>query len=184
MAWVRGAWADALALGWGAAEGSLFFIVPDVLLTLTAAFDPRRSLRQLVLAIAGSVIAGLALFAWADARPDRAMDVVARVPFVRAEMFQRVEADFAGHGVWGLCRGPGSGIPYKVYAVAAPRYTGALPFALVSIPARAERLLITWMQFAATGWALRRWSRRSGRWLLGVHGVYWVLVYAWYWSRP
>jgi hypothetical protein len=180
--WLGGPWADAVAVAWGFAEATLFFIVPDVLLTLSAGVTPRRSVRHLGLAIAGAVAGGLVMFCWSAQDAARARRAVESVPYVRPWMFERVEGNLSQSGAWGVCRGPLSGIPYKVYAVEAPRHAGALAFAAVSIPARAERLGLTWAQFLAAGWAARRWSGRPVRWVVGVHAAYWVAVYAWYWS--
>jgi hypothetical protein len=180
--WVRSAWCDAAAVAWGAAEGSLFFVVPDILITLSAGVSPRRGLRHLAFVIVGSFLAGIAMFLWGARAPEDARRMVESVPFVQPSMFERVERDFEKAGVWALCLGPTSGIPYKVYAVTAPRYTSLGAFAAVSIPARAERLLITWAQFAVLGWLLRKFTKNPMRWLVVLHAVYWFVVYALYWG--
>lgn len=174
---------DAIAFAWGVAEATLFFVVPDLITTLSAGTRWRRSLRHVGLVIAGSLLGGLTMFAWASTSPNAARDAVADVPFVNAQMFERVARDLDDHGAWGLCMGPTSGTPYKVYAVLSPGRVSPTLFTLVSVPARAERLALTWVQFAVLGWALRRWSKHPTRWLLGIHAAYWLAVYAFYWSR-
>jgi len=170
-----------IAAAWGFAEATLFFIIPDLVLTLAAAFSVRRSLLHVVSAIIGGVLGGLVMFGWASKSPQEANRTVASVPLVRMEMFERVESHFERAGVWGLCLGPTSGIPYKVYAVRAPAHAKALHFGLVSIPARAERLFITWAQFALLGVVVRRlWPRRADLVLACVFVVYWLVAYGLY----
>lgn len=180
---VRSATTDWFAFAWGFAEGTLFFLVPDMLLTLTAAHSPLRSLRHMLFVIAGSLVAGLCLFMCASKWPGGSIEVVDRVPFVPHSMFDRVEGDYTNHGATALLRGPTSGIPYKVYAVLAPSRVDFGSFMLLSVPARAERLLITWAQFALFGWLIRKYSKQPIRWIIGLWCVYWTAVYALYWSR-
>jgi len=169
------------AFVWGVAEGSFFFIVPDILITLAAIFSPRRSLIHLAAVVTGSLIAGSSMYAWAASQPANARAVVARVPFVKASMFDTVASDLKRDGAWGLCRGPMSGIPYKVYAVEAPAYVPFGEFLVISVPARLERLLVTWVLFATAG-TLIELRKVSRRWLIAGHAIYWTAVYAYYWK--
>ncbi len=173
---------DALAIAWGIAEGLVFFLVPDMFFSLTASRSPRRGLRHLGLVIIGSLIAGLILHSWATRDAEAARTLVNAVPFVSQGMLTRVEADYQRLGSLAPLAGPLSGIPYKVYAVVGARHTPLLPFLLISVPARAERLLITWAQFALLGLLLRRWTRRPELWSAIMYVAYWLVVYTLYWS--
>jgi len=168
-------------VAWGFAEGSLFFVVPDVLITLSAAFSLRRGLRHLGLAVAGALVAGALMFSWSARAPDHAARAVAAVPAVTTHMFEQVEQDFERSPAWAPCLGPTSGIPYKVYAVAAPKHTSLTQFLIASVPARIERLALTWVQFVAIAWCVRRWTKHPVRWIYGIHAVYWVAMYTYYW---
>ena len=170
-----GLWAAAL---WGFAEGTVFFLVPDIFLTATALFSVRRSLNQMAAALAGSLAAGALLYGFAVYGPAPAGSLVRSVPFVRETMFDKVDQDFRTSGVWALCKGPMSGVPYKVYAVKAPPYASWWPFLLVSIPARLERFVITWALFSLIGVFLRNRVAAA----LGFHILYWIGIYAYYWS--
>jgi len=172
----------AVAFVWGAAEGSLFFLVPDIVITLAALFSARQSLRHLVAVTAGSVFAGLVMYQWAERDPAAARAVVGRVPFVSPAMFEAVARDMEAYGGWGLCKGPMSGIPYKVYAVEAPPRVGLGTFLAASVPARLERLLLSWGLFAAAGLLAPPRGLRSRRRLLEAYAAYWVAVYAFYWG--
>ena len=173
---------DAFAIAWGLAEGLIFFLVPDMFFSLTASRSPLRGLRHVGLVILGSLIAGLVLHTWATRDAAGARGVVIAVPFIDQAMFTRVEADYQRLGAMAPLAGPLSGVPYKVYAVVGAGHTPLLPFLLISVPARAERLLITWAQFAVLGLLLRRWTRRPELWSAVAYAAYWLLVYTWYWS--
>src|SRR5438477_284572 len=67
LPWLLGIPGMALALVWGFAEGSFFFIVPDVVISLTALFSIKRSLQQMGLVVIGSLLAGILLFQWSQA---------------------------------------------------------------------------------------------------------------------
>lgn len=171
-----------LGLLWGFAEGTLFFIIPDLVITFAALFSFKQSLKQLGVVLAGSLLGGWILFSLAARDYPVARKAVAGVPFVTQRMFQATRSDYETSGVWALCKGPLSGIPYKVYAVEAPGHASLLPFLLVSIPGRLERLAITWVLFAGVGLALRKRIARRPGWAVLGYGLYWIAVYAYYWS--
>ncbi|HXE76297.1 MAG TPA: hypothetical protein VNN18_11790 [Candidatus Xenobia bacterium] len=180
-----------LAFVWGLAEGTLFFVVPDVLITLTAMFRPRRALLQAGAATAGAVLAGALMYGWASASPDSARAAVDAVPFVEGNVLIVASLDFSYDGPKAVLYGPLRGIPYKVYAVTAPGYLGLTEFLLLTIPARLWRFLLTGLAFALlgqllkTGWLpflgeLRPYE--SPREIAIVHAVLWALFYALYWG--
>lgn len=169
----------ALAFLWGFAEGTLFFILPDVPLSFVALFRPRRALLHMAAMVAGAVLAGAVMFTW-SARGLSARAVVARVPAVTPSMFERAERDLGQHGVWGASLGPVRGIPYKVYAVEAPAHSTLWPFLLATIPARLWRFVLVWLGFAATGALLRKLDRASLA--PGLHAVFWIVTYVIYWT--
>src|SRR5215813_1219045 len=76
---------------WGFAEATLFFIVPDVLLSLVSIFSRRQVWRHIAAAIAGAVAGGALMFVWAQTNPDSAIAAVKKVPFVTSQMFARVD---------------------------------------------------------------------------------------------
>jgi len=179
--WLLGWPGLAAAFAWGLAEGSFFFLIPDILLTLTALFSVKRSLQQMVLVVAGSLVAGCALYQWSQADSAGAKHAVLRVPFVRERMFTETEQEFKSVGLWALFKGPSRGIPYKVYAVQAPAYTPLSTFLLASVPARFERLVLSWIVFTAVGYFVRKRGVRPLFALL-FHAVYWSAIYAYYWT--
>jgi hypothetical protein len=176
-----GAW---VALAWGFAEGTLFFIVPDVLFTLTVALRPRRGLLQLALAVAGAIPAGLLMYSWAATNPPQAQSAVNRVPFVQDFQFEDTARRFETDRGVAMLSNPLNGVPYKVYAVLAPAYLSLTEFALLSIPARAERMLVTWIPAALIGLALSRLEEANRRRAaIRLHAFAWIAIYAVYWSK-
>lgn len=179
--WLLGVPGMALALAWGAAEGSFFFIVPDVITSLTTLFSVKKSLLQMLFVTVGSLAAGVSLFQWSQADYSTARNAVDYVPFVRESMFSKVQQDFDAYGARALLVGPTQGIPYKVYAIEAPGRCPLLPFLLVSVPARLERLLLSWVVFATAGFGLRK-IRRWPVAAIVFHAGYWICVYVYYWT--
>ena len=179
-AWMNGGSGTALAFLWGFAEGTLFFILPDVPLSFVALFRPRRALIHIAAIIVGAVLAGAVMFTWSS-HSAAAAQAVARVPAVSPAMFTRAEGDWNRYGIWGVSLGPLRGIPYKVYAVEAPAHSGLLEFLLVTIPARLWRLAAVWVGFAGTGILLRKAGRASAAPVL--HALFWIVTYAIYWSK-
>ena len=169
-----------LALAWGFAEGTLFFILPDVPLSFVALFRPRRALTHIAAIVAGAVLGGAFMFSW-SARSTTARAAVEHVPAVSPAMFDNAEQDLNRYGIWGTSFGPVRGIPYKVYAVEAPAYSGLWMFLLVTIPARLWRLVAVWLGFAGAGGLLRKLGHASLA--PALHALFWIVTYAIYWAR-
>lgn len=180
LTWLTGTPGVTLAFLWGFAEGTLFFILPDVPLSLAAMFRPRRALIHLAAIVAGALLAGAVMFSWA-ARGPTAREAVAHVPLVIPAMFESAESDYRQFGIWAAGRGPVRGIPYKVYAVEAPEHSRLWPFLLVSIPARIWRLFVVWLVFAGAGLCLRKLRRASL--VPALHALFWIGVYVVYWAK-
>jgi membrane protein YqaA with SNARE-associated domain len=172
-----------LAFLWGLAEATFFFIVPDVFLSLVAILGGWRTWRHILAAIFGALLGGALLFQWAKVNPARAHASVARVPFIRESMFSGVVEGLRRHGLSAVFFGSITGIPYKLYAVEAPRYFSQSSFLLATPPARAVRFLVVWFAFCA----LAGWLRKCRNWhtwqLVGVYAAVWIAVYGVYWGR-
>jgi membrane protein YqaA with SNARE-associated domain len=171
---------SVLAFVWGFAEGTVFFLLPDTLLTATALGSLRKALRQSCWALGGALLAGGMMFAFARRDPSAARSLVLQVPFVRAAMVDRADADFQRSGALAVVSGPARGIPYKVYAVRAPENSvRVVPFLLASVPARFLRFLL--MVAVARGVSgLLGPARRRAAWVLWA--TLWALGYGFYWT--
>ena len=178
--WSPPVWA---CFAWGLAEAAFFFIIPDVILSWASLTGVRNGVRALGAILAGALAGGSLMYAWAARAPDASIAAVAKVPFVRAKMFETVSRGYAVHGLAGMLRGPGSGIPYKVYTVLAPPRGNLAEFLALSIPARIERLALSWVVFTAAGILLRNRMPAHRATTAALFAAFWIAVYAIYWSR-
>jgi membrane protein YqaA with SNARE-associated domain len=171
-----------LSFLWGFAEGALFFVVPDVFLSFIAIVAPRRVWRHILAAVLGAVCAGALMYAWAARNPVQAHEVVSKVPFIRQRMFDRVRSGYERRGMTALFLGPLSGIPYKIYAIEAPGHFGLVQFTAATAPARAWRFILICLFAGAGASLLRQKWKKPPKQLAKIHGVAWILFYAFYWA--
>jgi membrane protein YqaA with SNARE-associated domain len=183
IAFVSGERGILLSFLWGFAEGTLFFVVPDVFLSLIAIVAPRRVWRHILAAVLGAVCGGALLYACAARNPAQAHEVVSKVPFIPQRMFDAVRNGYERRGMTALFLGPLSGIPYKIYAIEAPRHFGLVRFALATAPARVWRFILVCLFFGAAAGLLRQKWKKTPKQLAAIHSVAWILFYAFYWAR-
>ena len=176
-------WVLWLGFVWGFAEATLFFIVPDVLLTLVALYSLRRSAKLIAVILLGALAGGTVMFYVGAKNPGRAEAVVLRVPFVSPAMFAKTRQGFERDGIWTLAKASGNGIPYKVYCVQASRYANWGVFIAVSMVARLERFAPFWLVAAALGIAFRGRINRRPMVPAVIHAILWIVGYVWYWNR-
>ena len=171
---------------WGFAEASLFFIVPDLLFTAVTIVSPKRGWQHLAAAIAGAVLAGGLMYQWSAAAPAQARAAVAAVPFVGEKMITPTETLWKTEGTVALFRNPLGGVPYKVPAILAPAHLSLPEFIAISVPYRAERMLLSMIVFIPIAmWVrLSQFRDRDWRQTMGLrfYLVFWAMVYAVYWS--
>jgi len=177
--------AIAAAFAWSFAEATVFFIVADVLLTFIAvAMGLRVALLASLAAAIGAAFGGMIMWRHGLADPVAATNLLAAVPFVSSGMIAKGTAGMASAD-WPLAmlRGSLTGIPYKVYAVAAGKEgLTALLFFGVTIPIRLLRFAVASSLVAAIDAPLRR--RFDLRRRLMLLATFWLLFYgefAWRW---
>lgn len=174
-------WGGALAVLWGFAEATVFFIVPDVLLSAVAVTSLRRALRLLLLALAGAVAGGAAMLLWARAAPEAAAGLVLAVPGISPDLVARAQELTAQGLLGGMIVGALSGIPYKIFAVEAGRDgLGLGAFVAVSLPARGLRFLAVVLLTAGLSRTLFRGLVLRAK--LAVLAMVWVGFYAVYFA--
>lgn len=170
---------------WGFAEATLFFVVPDVLFTRTLLSSMRRGWLGFALAILGAVMAGAVMYSWSAAAPVQARTAVAAVPFLGEKIIVPTERLWNEEGTLGLFKNPLGGVPYKVPAILAPAHVSLAEFLLISIPLRAERMILSMVVFVPiamwvhAGRESTARRRTIARW---IHAGFWTLVYAVYWT--
>jgi len=139
------------AFAWGVAEGTLFFIVPDVLLSFIGLRRGAQPAFIACLAAAiGAALGGVVMYAWSAQDPAGVYDLVLHVPAISGDMGEAARTAMAEQGWFAATlEGPLSRTPYKVYAVLAPQAGAPLwLFAAASILARLPRFLIVSMACA------------------------------------
>lgn len=175
--WGRGP--EMLAALWGFAESTLFFVVPDVLLTWLAIKIPRRGLRACYWALGGALAGALAMIAWAARDAAAAEAALVALPGISPELLGLVRGQLVDEGLPAILMGPVQGIPYKVYVVEATTLElSTWKLLAVSVPARLIRfLLVTLLAIGLARGPLRRLSTRTLRIL---HVVLWTVFYVAY----
>lgn len=173
------------ALIWGFAEATLFFIVPDVLLTAVAVWRGRRAaLRAVAWTIAGAVIGGGLVYGWAARDHAGAVALIERLPAISPAMIAGVGDALDRMGAGAMTIGALSGVPYKIYAAMAPQ--AGIPlgiFLAISIPARALRFLLVVLIADGLNRRLSAWLslRQRG----SILAVVWLLFYSvYFWTMP
>jgi membrane protein YqaA with SNARE-associated domain len=105
-----------LAFAWGVAEAAVFFIVPDVLLTLIAVRALEPALKATVAALAGA-LAGALMHVLGAREPTFARALRDHIPAISPELIAKVAGEMDRLDLTAVLPGPLKGIPYKIYAV-------------------------------------------------------------------
>jgi membrane protein YqaA with SNARE-associated domain len=173
--------ARAAAVLWGFAEATLFFIVPDVLLTFIA---QRRGFRLAAIAtlfaVLGACAGGALMWVLGRDYPAEVPAVLDMLPAISPELIARAEEALSRPPFMALIDGAFSGVPYKIFASLAADAGITLPaFLLITIPARAARFLLLAAATALADRIASRWLDRGVRTALLAAG--WIAFYAAYW---
>jgi membrane protein YqaA with SNARE-associated domain len=170
----------AAAALWGFAEATVFFLVPDVLLSAIALRRRRFAFVACLAAVAGALPGGALMYAWGRDRPAEARAFLDRVPAISAARIGEVNGELAAHGLPALVAGQARGTPYKIYAVeSGARGLPLARFLAVSAPAR-------WARFALVtllaGWLAKRFAagapaRTPYAWWLGAWAGFYTLYF-------
>lgn len=166
---------------WGFAEATVFFTVPDVLLTFIAQTSLRRALLASLFTAVAACIGGAVLYVLALERPDLAHTLLITVPGIFPALIERAGVLFQSGLLPGLVTGSLTGVPYKIFAVeAAQTGTPLALFLLASLPARLLRLtlscLASWLVFAKLLSGVSLWTRRI------LLAAFWIVFYAAYYA--
>jgi hypothetical protein len=177
MPWLKQYAHNLAAFAWGVAEGTLFFIVPDVILTWIGVTRGLRAAGVASLwAACGAAFGGVGMHLWSQHAAAAARAAVREVPAITEAMISGAQTQMEAHWFSAMMLGPLSSTPYKVYAVLAPHAgVGMLVFALASVLARLPRFLIAGFAAAAIGRALAK--RLSPRAILMLLAGFWSLFY-------
>lgn len=170
----------AASFTWGFLEAMLFFLVPDVVLTVIAVTHLRRSLLACLWAVGGGMLGGSLMYAWGAHDAATAMAAIDAVPAIPLDMIATVQREMGAKGLSPMLWGPVVGIPYKIYATQAGVLHLPWPaFVLMTIPARIIRFLVACVAFNLVARLVRRYmGTKAVPW---CWGLFWVLNYTIYW---
>lgn len=105
----------ALVFLWGLAEATLFFIVPDVLLSLLALKDRRRA--WIASGYAGALLGGGMMYFWAAHDAAQVRSLLISIPPSRPNCWRRCD----DWGYASLFAGAFSGVPLTRHGEAKPK---------------------------------------------------------------
>jgi membrane protein YqaA with SNARE-associated domain len=166
---------------WGWSEATVFFIVPDVLLTLLALRSLRVALAACLWATLGAVVGGAMTYDYATLHPASSREILTMIPGISDRMIGDVGVQLEEHGAAAVFAGPLRGIPYKIYVVqSAWQRRPLFELLLVSIPARAIRFVLTSVLASLVASALR--PRVRERTIVHIHLLAWTAFYAAYFA--
>lgn len=168
-----------LAGVWGFAEATLFFILPDVLLSYYTLDKKNQLIRLCSITLIGALWGGTLMYCWGLCNYAAAYEWVESVPAINEELMGAVKDKMQQSGVLAIMLGPLQGLPYKTFAVQAYGAGISLEaFLLISVPARLLRFLaIAYIARWIVTLLLMNLPRKQ---LIAVWGGVWILVYGLY----
>jgi membrane protein YqaA with SNARE-associated domain len=176
--------AFVLALAWGLAEATFFFIVPDVLLTLIACRALKPALKATTLALLGALLGGALMYAIGRRDPVNARAFLDHIPAISTALVSRVSSQIGENGLWAVLLGPMKGIPYKIYAVEWGSREGSLiTFMLISIPARYIRFFLAAVFARAIARLIEPLTHHRAAIEVMILAVIWIGFYVFYFTR-
>jgi hypothetical protein len=128
---------------WGLAEATLFFIVPDVWLSLAGRRRLQTGLRACLFALAGALLGGALVYIGGAHDKQATITLLEKIPAISPAMVARVAMELADHGTGAIFIGPLTGTPYKLCAAqAVDAGIGLAVYILMSMPARGIRFVL------------------------------------------
>jgi membrane protein YqaA with SNARE-associated domain len=167
---------------WGLAEATLFFIVPDVIISLCAlAYGWRAGSFAIAASLIGATIGGIATYFWGYFDIEGARAMFDQLPAIAPSTIARAQTEIAeGYYALSMLIGAVTSVPFKLYASEA----GASGQSLATFIALSPVVRFPRFAFAALlalgarqilGQVLLRLR------ILGFVG-FWVVFYAFYWT--
>ena len=172
-----------VAAAWGAAEATVFFIVPDFWTSWLALHNPRRGFATTLSALAGALAGGATNYVASQRMsPEYTEKILTTIPGISKSMITDVERELDEKGWSALVIGPTRGVPYKIYArTLAHGNESFAKFMALSVPARMGRFLAVTGGVAALGkLADRRGYSHKTKTGLFLGG--WAAFYTWYFT--
>ncbi len=180
----------ALLVGfiWGLSEGTWFFIIPDIALSLFALRGWKSALISTVATIVGAMLAAVILFGLFSFFPSAQSKIIQlwqSLPGFYPKMLEVASGHLKAEGAKGLILGPNSGIPYRFYILEAFKQGISLSDLLLWTPiARIERIAISPIVVLVLKFFLMKKfnEKKINRSLSLIILLYWIGIYTWYWG--
>jgi hypothetical protein len=173
----------AIAAAWGLAEATLFFVVPDVLLSWLAGFRPRLVWRAVAACLGGALLGGLLMYLAATDSPERMRALLDAVPAINADSIAATGAALQEHYGSQMLRAGFSGVPYKILAVESAAHGQSLAtFLGWSVPARLSRWVLVVLFARGVTQFVRSRFTAADRVLWTLWGALWGIVYIVYFA--
>ena len=157
-------------------------MVPDVWISHVAVRSLRQGLWACASALVGALAGGIVVYGIGERHESALLALYDRLPAISQGLIARVAGELESLGGAGLVLGGFTGVPYKLYAAQAASAGMDLPtFLAASALARGLRFALVALLVGLIARVLAaRVGSRATRWILVV---FWILFYAWYWSR-
>lgn len=173
---------NILAALWGFAEATLFFIVPDVLLSWLGLRQQRSAWIASGYALLGALLGCVLMYRWGVHDLPAVRNLLAMLPGIDVVLLDTARRQLQEFGMLALFKGGFGGVPYKTYAIhAAAEGLGLGVFLAASVFAR-------WLRFAvvmlATRWLVRvlmpqHTLFRQQLFLLAGWAVFYAVYFTW-----
>jgi hypothetical protein len=173
----------AIAAAWGLAEATLFFVVPDVLLSWLAGFRPRVAWPAVAACLGGALLGGLLMYLAAADSPPRMRALLDLVPAINADFIAATGAALRDQYGPQMLRAGFSGVPYKILAVESGAQGQSLAtFLGWSVPARLSRWVLVVLLARGVTLFVRSRFAAADRVLWTLWGAGWGIVYVVYFT--
>lgn len=175
-------WLLGLAFVWGLSEATIFFVVPDVILSFIALkYGLRPGFFAAGASVFGAIGGGIAIYFWGKSDITSARAFFELLPAIAPTTIARASQEIAAPS-FGLTMLQGSltGVPFKLYASeAGAAGISLLAFVLLTPFVRLPRFLV-----AVTGAAI---ARRFAPKAMQLHkfkilAIFWIVFYVAFWS--
>ncbi|OLF05852.1 hypothetical protein BLA60_34285 [Actinophytocola xinjiangensis] len=161
-------WGLALVAAWSFTEALSWPLIPESLLAILCVAAPRFAPRLILTTVLASVAGGVAALGLYAATP-----VTLPQPLTTDRMLVQVRTELRAEGAAAVAHQPSSAIPYKLYSAEAGRMgVNAGEWAVNSLTARGERMVIIGAVLALIGVLAQRWRRFYPVWVVAFTGLF------------
>lgn len=109
-----------ISFAWGFAEGTVFFLVPDIWLSYIVLQNPKQAYINIAYAVCGTILGGLLMYYVGTAYFDEALAAMHFIPAISPELTTQTGQTMQSQSfLAALMSGMFAGVPYKVYALFA-----------------------------------------------------------------